>query len=219
MKKWLLVSIITICAYAVLSGEFLIEGKGAVLGLVRESLSGNGEIEYLREKNQELEIELLNLKKGNLDINFTENSVSAKVYSAYPFADRSELIINVGENKEIKPGMAVVRNNALIGKIKDVKKRTSVVQTVFDQEFQIPVRIGEEEIDALYVGGMNPKLNLIDSNKDICQGKMIVSSASGIPYGLGIGYTIKIKEGVLKEASVEPLFELKDIKNVSIITD
>ncbi|MFA5052536.1 MAG: rod shape-determining protein MreC [Parcubacteria group bacterium] len=217
MKKWLLVLIIIAGAYAVLSGEFLIEGKGTFLAFVRESLSAEGEKDYLREKNQSLEIELLNLKKGNPETG-ERKGTEAKVFSVYPYADRSELTLNAGSEKGISEGDIVLLGNALVGQIKEVRKRTSIAQTVFDPEFEIPVRIGEAETDALYIGGMDPKLKMIDSDKPIPPGEIIVSAASSLPYGLGIGRTLQVSEGLLKEASVEPMFEIKNLRNVLIVS-
>lgn len=216
MKRWLFALIILAGAYAVLSGEFLIEGKGRMFALIRESFSSEGEADYLREKNQELEIELLNLKKGNPSIGDI-GGIEAKVFSAYPFSDRSELVVGAGSEDGVKNGDAVIYGNVLVGKVKEAGKRTSVVQTVFDPEFEIPVRIGETETDALYVGGMNPKLNMIDSAEAPKCGELVVCASSDLPYGLGMGRTLEISEGLLKEASIEPLLEIKKIRNVLIV--
>jgi len=216
MKRWLFALIILAGAYAVLSGEFLIEGKGRMFALIRESFSSEGEADYLREKNQELEIELLNLKKGNSSIGAL-GGIEAKVFSAYPFSDRSELIVGAGSENGVKNGDAVIYGNILVGKVREAGKRTSVVQTVFDPEFEIPVRIGETETDALYVGGMNPKLNMIDSAEAPKCGELVVCASSDLPYGLGMGRTLEISEGLLKEASIEPLLEIKKIRNVIIV--
>lgn len=218
MKKWIFALIILAGVYAVLSGEFLIEGKGRMFAFVRDSFGSEGEADYLREKNQELEIELLNLRKGNSSI--TEISgIEAKVFSAYPFSDRSELVVNAGTDRGVEPGDAVVYGNVLVGKIKEAGKRTSVVQTVFDPEFEVPVRIGETETDALYVGGMNPKLNMIDSAEAPKCGEIVICASSELPYGLGMGRTLEISEGLLKEASLEPLLEIKKIRNVLIVSN
>jgi cell shape-determining protein MreC len=217
MKKWLFALIMLIGVYAVVSGEFLIEAKGRMFAFIRESFSSEGEADYLREENQKLELELLNLKNGNHS--FKEiNGLEAKVFSAYPFADRSEIIIGAGDSDGIMVGDAVICEGVLVGRIKETGDKTSVVQTVFDPEFQVPVRIGEAETDALYVGGMNPKLNMIDSAETLKQGELIYSAAADLPYGLGMGRTLEISEGALKEASLEPLLEIKKLRNVVIVS-
>lgn len=217
MKKWLFSLIMLFGVYAVLSGEFLIEGKGRMFAFVRESFSSEGGADYLSDRNKELEIELLNLKNGNRSISDI-NGIEAKVFSAYPFSDRSEITVNAGTDKGVKVGDAVVFQKILVGKIKETSKRTSVVQTVFDPEFEIPVRIGEAETDALYVGGINPKLNMIDSTISPKCGELVICASSDLPYGLGMGRTLQISEGLLKEASLEPLLEIKKIRNVLIVS-
>jgi cell shape-determining protein MreC len=216
MKKWIFALLVLIGSYAVLSGEFLIEGKGRLFAFVREGLSSEGEADYLREKNQELEIELLNVKKGNASISGLQG-IEAKVFSAYPFSGRSELVVSAGSEQGVKPGDAVVYEKVLVGKVKEADRNTSVIQTVFDPEFEVPVRIGEAETDALYVGGMNPKLNMIDSAEAPKCGEIVICASSELPYGLGMGRTLEISDGLLKEASLEPLLEIKKIRNVLII--
>jgi rod shape-determining protein MreC len=217
MKKWLFALVMLIGVYAVISGEFLIESKGKMFAFIRESFSSEGEADYLREKNQKLELELLNLKNGNRSLG-EKNGTEAKVFSAYPFSDRSEIVIGAGSDDGVIVGDAVVYEGILVGRIKETGRRTSVVQTVFDPEFETPVRIGETETDALYIGGMNPKLNMIDSTDPPGQGELVYSATSDFPYGLGMGRILEISQGSLKEASLEPLLEIKKIRNVVIVS-
>jgi len=215
MKKWLLMLLIIVLVYIVFSGEFFIEGRGMIFSAIRDNLAHESELNYLRNKNQQLEIDILNLKKGNLLVN-NEKGVNAKVFSLYPFADRSKIIVNIGKDQGVEIGSAVTSGNILVGRVIETARRTSVVQTVFDSQFEIPVRIGETEIDALYTGGMRPKLRIIDANDPPQYGEIVISASSELPYGLGIGKILYISEGVMKEAVIEPFLEIKKIRNVFI---
>lgn len=221
MKKWILPLIMIIGVYVAFSGEFFVQNKGEALFFISGIINPALEIEELREKNKALEIEILNLRVNNPNIGqtITNGGISAKVFSAYPFADRSKLTVNAGSLQGIEIGDAVIIDNSLVGRVKAVYKRTSVVQTIFDSEFKIPVRIGTSELNALYTGGINPRLNMISAGDIPQYGELVLSVSPDLPYGLGLGQILQVVEGPLQEASIRPLFEIKEIRNVFIITD
>jgi len=211
-------AIVGVGIYALFSGEAFIEKKGMILASVSGSFGSSGEVEYLKEKNQRLELEMLNLKKGNPKV-IPDRTIEAKVFSVYPFSNRSEVLINIGSDKGIKVGSAVIGNGFLVGRVKEIRGDISVVTTVFDNDFKLPVRVGDKEIDALYIGGLNPRLDLIDATCGVSSGDLAVSASSDLPYGIGVARIVKVTEGVMKEAVVLPLFEVKDLRNVFVVTD
>ena len=93
-RKWILVLIVGAGIYMIFSGEFFIEKKGMILASVSGGFGSEDEMEYLKEKNQKLELEVLNLRQGNPKA--PESLVEAKVFSIYPFSNRSEMTISVG---------------------------------------------------------------------------------------------------------------------------
>ena len=218
-KKWIFAGIIGVGIYALFSGESFIHKKGLILASVSGSFSSNeeNEVAYFKGEKERLEIELLNARCGNDELSKKEEGIKGKVYSSYPFSDKSEILISVGSNDGVEVGSAVVSNNFLVGKIKEVYKSTSVVSTVMDPGMKIPARIGEKEIDALYAGGLHPQLDLIDSKEAIKAGEIIISADPNLPYGLGLGKTMSVKEGLIKEAAIDPAIEIKSLRDVSVI--
>ncbi len=213
--------IILIGAYVLLSSEFFISSKGGALLLIRGATAIDSEITELREKNKALEIVILNLKVANPAIYdlTTEKGVRAKVFSAYPFADRSKLTVNTGSKHGVEVGDAVILANSLVGRVMETHTRISIVQTIFDPEFKIPVRIGDGELDALYIGGVTPRLNMISANASPQYGELVLAVSPELPYGLGMGRVLQVTEGPLRGASIRPLFEIKEIRDVFILTN
>lgn len=214
-RKWIIVLIVGAGIYMGLSGESFIERKGMILASVSGSFGSADEIAYLKEKNQKLELEVLNLKQRNPSP--PEGLIDAKVFSVYPFSGRSEMVVSVGSDDGVEVGSAVIGEGFLVGRIKEVKRDMSVVTTIFDSDFKLPVRIGESQVDALYVGGLNPRLDLIDKCAGIAGGSIAISASSEMPYGLGVARTMKVSEGVMQEADALPLFEVKDLRNVFVV--
>lgn len=222
LSQWMhifLVFTVSIFIFIFLGQEWIIMAKGEWLN--RRFVVGSEPeiIRRLEKEKNDLEAKIFNLKIQNPEPE--HNFIPAKVYSLYPFANRSELIINAGANRGIKPDLAVtVGNKVLIGRIKTVYQNISVVQTVFDPEFQIPARIGQEEVGALLVGGLSPKATLIEAPEMIKPDDFIFSSYREFPYGLVVG---RVKEIVFDqlspEARIKPIYELKKIRDVLVVSN
>src|SRR3989344_6438665 len=145
----------------------------------RVSSKTNQQISELYLENQSLKSRLeANLPefKGELKL--------AKVYSSYPFNDKNEIAINLGSVDGIKESMPVVLGpDILLGEVKKVFEHYSLVRTIFDPEWRLAVRIGENKINALLEGGIEPSLTTIDKNKILNEGDFIYADAKGFPYG------------------------------------
>ncbi len=219
MKKTIVPLILSLLLYVVLSGEWFIAGKGVVFAYVADKVSGVSELDLLREKNKQLEVENMRLKSVAA-ISLSEekhNSIKAKVFSSYPFSDRSQVTINIGSGNGVKEGDIVVSDNLLVGRVVKVFKNTSSVQTIFDRTFKLPVRIGKNEIDALYVGGLEPSLQMIDTKDALPCCELVVSAAADYPYGLGLGKTKSMNGELLKTAGIESILDLKTLRDVSVV--
>ena len=180
------------------------------------SLSGTNNLENriaeLEKENKNLKFQLLNekLKKPG----------SVKVYSAYPFNNRGEVAIAAGANLGIKVGDVITYgDNILVGKVTKVFESYSTLITIFDPSWKISVRVGEHEVDALMQGGNELTITLIPQEAEIRDGDLVITASGEFPYGLGVGVLKNIKSApgnAFKEAILEPSFQLKQLKDVSI---
>lgn len=146
-----------------------------------------------------------------------------QVYSRYPFNDRRFVVIDIGARDGIEPGMPVLINeNILLGKVKDVLRAQSVVETVFNPEWRSSVIIGSEAIKALLKGGTPPSLDLISRDADVNLGDEVLNISPDFPINLLIG-TISETEPVLNEvwlsAGLATLYRLEDINKVLVVMD
>ena len=176
----------------------------------------------LKQENQDLiaQIQRLQVAGGELQ-NKNNNFISAKVFSTYPFNIKNKITIDAGEKQGVKKNMVVVLGeNILVGQILEVFENYSVVQTIFDPNWQLPARIGQEEINGLFQGGGEPKVTLIEKNKPFQVNDAVYSASQEFPYGLKIGEVVEIKEssaGVFKEAILKMLFNVNELREVNII--
>jgi len=181
------------------------------------------------DENSRLKIENENLKAQieksqilNLKSQISGNSyLTAKVFSTYPFNIKNQITVNAGENQEVKKMMtAAVGENILLGQVINVFQNYSVIRTIFDPNFQLPVRIGSQQVDALFQGGNEPRVSLIEKSKAIKTGDIVYSASQEFPYGLKLGEILEIREtsaGVFKEATLKIPFNINELREANIL--
>ena len=143
-------------------------------------------------------------------------SSSSDLLSARVMIDKqspylNSFIINVGSNKNIKNGMAVLDGKNFVGRIVDVNFFSSRVLLVSDLNSKIPVIIEPSGHHAILSGrGTNkPILEYLPKNYTIQDGdKVYTSGKEGIfSPGIPIG-EIKIEKGVVKTSLFSDLSQI-----------
>lgn len=219
MKRYLFIGFVAILVVLIVYSGPLFETKliasasiSQFFGLISSDLSGLGErIVILEEENQYLR-DLLNER-------YQENK-NIKVYSSYPFNSRVEIAIAAGEDNGVRVGDAIVYGgNILVGRVKNVFDKSSIVTTIFDPSWEIQVRIGETEIDALMRGGNELLLTLISAEDHIEDGDLVIVASRDLPYGLEVGFVKSVDNvpgEVFQEAVLEPNLQLKKLRDVTV---
>ena len=173
----------------------------------------------LRTRIQELEKENENLRMQIFKDSIIEPR-AIKVYSTYPLNNSRTIAIAAGETDGIKEGDIITYGkNILIGKVEKVFKKYSIVNTIFDPAWKMEVRVGVNEVDGLFTGGNRMTISLVSNKAQISKDDIVFTSGFGFPYGIEVGRVKKIEEKTtapLKEAILEPVIQLEDLRNVSV---
>ena len=112
----------------------------------------------------------------------------APVFSSYPLNDTGRVLIAAGARVGVATGtVALVTPGIFFGEVAEVFSSQSVVRTLFDPGWEIPVKIGPEKIDALLIGGHEPRLTLISKKKIVSTGMTVVTASRRYAYGLVLG--------------------------------
>lgn len=169
----------------------------------------------LKQENQDLRAQIQRLTDSELP---NEKYLRAKVFSTYPFNIKNEITVNAGEKQGVKLGaVATIGDNILVGQVIKVFDNASIIQTIFDPNLELPVRIGKEEINGMLQAGAEPKVILIEKPVEV--GDVVYSAVAEFPYGLKIGEITQIKEsaaGVFKEASIKIPFTVSELREIKI---
>jgi rod shape-determining protein MreC len=148
-----------------------------------------------------------------------ENDIRAMVYSNYPFGFMNELLVNAGVNTGVTVGKAVTFQGVFIGTISQVFPDSAIVQTVFDPNFKMPVRIGSHGFDGLLVGGAYPKATSIAKDSAVMTGDMVYTAGPGVPYNLPIGTvaaTTTSPDSLFQEGTLQFIYDINDLQTVLI---
>lgn len=180
--------------------------------------------ERLTLENQRLKAQLLTMSNSPKFLKSEERSeLIAKIYSTYPFNNRSLLTINAGSNHGVRNSMPVAVDGVfLLGQVIEAASRTSLVRTIFDPEWQMPVKIESDAVDALLQGGREPRLTLIDRNQKIKAGQAVYAASRDFPYGLKIGEVSEIyseASRAFQEAALAFPYEFGNLTEVTVITE
>ena len=207
--------------------SYPIKGFGDSLSFINNHLGLYKNYKNLKKENEELksrisEYDFLTLENSQLkklidDKTSTfSNLVSSRVMFDKESPYLNSFIINIGANKNLKKGMAVLDGNNFIGRLVDVNFFSSRVLLVSDLNSKIPVMVEPSGAHGILSGhgSSNPTLEYLPENHKIKQGdKVYTSGKEGIfSPGVSIGEIVLNK----KEVEVELFSDLSQIFFVNV---
>ena len=195
---------------------------------VEKHINLNSNYEELVKENDELKnnitkTDFLELENSQLrklieeQVESSSNLVSARVMLDKQSPYLNSFVINIGSNKNIKNGMAVLDGKNFIGRVVDVNYFSSRVLLVSDLNSKIPVLTEPSENHAVLSGRgtKEPTLEYLSENHTVQNGDKIYTSGkegifiTGIPIG-----EVKIEKDKVK---VLLFSDLSQITFVNII--
>jgi rod shape-determining protein MreC len=146
--------------------------------------------------------------------------IRAMVYSRYPMNFRNELLVSAGSDSGVVTGTAVVFQGMLIGQVQQVFLHQSLVQTIFDNNVKMPVRIGSGGVNGLLQGGSYPMVGSIATVAPLTPGDIVYSAAPGIPYALPIAQVVATStsaDSLFQQATLGFPYDVNNIETVLIM--
>jgi len=185
------------------------------------------ELDFLKKKTDELEIENMILKdelktKSNgigLSKRWADfpniKSVVSRIILKDPAGLSTSFIIDAGLDKGIKKGMPVMGREALIGRVIEVHPSFSRVRTINGPKIAFGAIIQRTRELGVIVGSSDgPSLKYLSINADVKVGDDVVTSGTTdiTPPGLFIG---KVDEVVVREKDEELEARVKSTENIN----
>jgi rod shape-determining protein MreC len=199
----------------------------------------------LRESNAALEAEVANLQTQVIDLQqqVTETSIlsalvdfaranpeysykGAAVIGRDPSPFLRYVIVNAGSNEGILPGMPVVTDKGLVGRVDSVLSEAARIQLVTDVASAVNIRLQASNIEALLVGSITGDLalDMIPQDATIQVGDVVLTSGLGgnYPANILVGQVVssrKLQSELFQQASIQPNVDYNQLQMVLIITN
>lgn len=212
---------------------------------VRDFVAAPRDMEALRRRNQELEAEVARLRAQVADLQqqvaqlevvtalldfareYPEHEyLVALVIGRDPSPFLHYVIINVGSDDGVRPGMPVVAAEGLVGQVDAVIPTAARVRLITDPGSRVNVRTTPSDVDAVLAGSLTGDLTLtlVPLDADLQPGDLVVTSGLGgqYPPNIFIGQVIstrRLAAALFQEATVQPGVDFARLEAVLVITN
>jgi rod shape-determining protein MreC len=203
------------------------------------------DVASLRQRNGELEAEVARLQTQVLDLQqqVTETNIlsalvdfaranpeysykAAAVIGRDPSPFLHYVIINAGSNEGILPGMPVVTDKGLVGRVDAVIAEAARLQLVTDAASAINVHTQASNAEAMLVGSTTGDLSMdmIPQDANIQVGDVVLTSGLGgnYPANILVGQVIsirKLQSELFQQAAIQANVDYNQLQFVLVITN
>jgi len=199
----------------------------------------------MRQRNAELEAELAQLQTQVIELQ--QRVVQTEILSVlvdfaranpeYTYAGATVIgrdtspfyryvIIDIGSNKNILPGMPVVTDQGLVGRVDAVIAEAARVQLITDSASAVNVTLPASNTEAILIGSVTGDLSLdmVPQDAAVQSGDVVLTSGlgGGYPPNLLVGQIVSVRKleyELYQQASVQPKVDFSRLQYVLVIVD
>ncbi len=181
-----------------------------------------GEVIQLRQQVTETEIlaALVNFARTNPENDYRVANVIGRDPS--PFLHY--VIIDLGSSDGVRPGMPVVTEQGLVGRVEAVAAEAARVRLITDPASQVNVRLQGSEAEALLIGSITGELSLemIPQDVNVQTGDLVLTSGlgGGYPPNLLVGQVLTVRKfdyELFQQAVIRPTVDFNRMYYVLVI--
>ena len=190
------------------------DANDALLNLRKENIKLKSELDgmsHLKSENDELR-KLLSVKDApNYSV------VAAKIVSIFSNDYIRSCILDIGSAEGVFNDDVVMTNDGLVGRISEINERWSRVLLITDMNSNVPVRIGDTQVNAIVTGDNSSflRISMKHEDVDIKEGDIVETSGfcSVFCDKIPVGKVVKRNDAFL----VMPFVDFNSINFVSIL--
>jgi rod shape-determining protein MreC len=213
-----------------------------IVGRIQESVSFlpnffqlEKENEILRRTNVDLADEVNQLREARLENirlrrllglkeTTTYHLIPAKVVGKTLNLLRNTITLNAGERDGIAPGMPIVTDAGLVGKVAATSGNYAIGQIILNSDFRASARVQRSRVDGIlaWEGGQYSLLKNVAKTLDVKVGDMVETSdySSLFPPNIRIGVIASVTEqpgSLFKRIEVENAVDFATLEEVFVI--
>jgi rod shape-determining protein MreC len=222
--------------------------SGAGAGL-REITTSFGDLATLRSRNTELEKTVAQLTVENLGLKEVEaenarlrrllgfaqtnprfdykgGQVVGRVVSSEPNSVIQSIAIDLGKAHGIEPGMPVVTERGLVGRVTDVYNNASRVLLITDSNSNVNTLLQNSRLRGILHGraGQQPIMDYLPQDNKVLVGDIVVTSGVGgnFPAGVPVGQVVEVEQNdveMFQRAVVRTTVDFDTLETILVVTN
>jgi rod shape-determining protein MreC len=220
------------------AGSALRSATGAVGGVTTvrernvelEQLVAQLTVENLRLKEIEAENvrlrSLLQFRDVNPSYTYKGGQVVGRVVANEPSSIVQSILIDIGSNNGIEPGMPVVTERGLVGRVTDVYGNASRVLLITDSGSNVNTMLQNTRLRGILRGraGQSPIMDYLPQDQPILVGDIVVTSGEGgrFPVGIPVGQVVEVEQNdvdMFQRAVVRTTVDFGTLETVLVVTN
>jgi rod shape-determining protein MreC len=216
---------------------------------VRGAFGGVGDIAVLRNRNRELEQlvagltienlrlqeveaenerlrQLLEFSDANPMYDYKGGQVIGRVVGSEPGNVVQSILIDLGKKDGIEPGMAVVTERGLVGRIDDVYSSMARVLLITDSNSSVNSMLQNTRMRGIVHGraGLPALLDYLPPDEPVLVGDIVITSGEGgvLPAGIPIGQVLEVEQNdveMFQRAVVRTTVDFNSLETVLVVTN
>lgn len=215
---------------------------------LREITGSLGDLATLRTRNAELEKAVAQLTVENLQLKEVEaentrlrkllgfaqanpsfgtkgGQIVARVVGSEPNSAIQSIMIDLGKANGIQPGMPVVTERGLVGRVTDVYNNASRVLLITDSNSNVYALLQNSRLRGILHGraGQEPIMDYLPQDNKVLVGDIVVTSGEGgnFPAGIPVGQVVEVDQNdieMFQRAVVRTTVDFDTLETVLVVT-
>lgn len=187
-------------------------------------------VENLRLKEVEAENvrlrSLLQFRDVNPSYTYKGGQVVGRVVASEPTSIVQSILIDIGSNNGIEPGMPVVTERGLVGRVTDVYRNAARVLLITDSSSNVNTMLQNTRLRGILRGraGQLPIMDYLPQDQPILVGDIVVTSGEGgsFPVGIPVGQVVEVEQNdveMFQRAVVRTTVDFDVLETVLVVTN
>lgn len=202
-----------------------------VISLRRENAELRAEVarlqgEVIQLQQQVSEAQVLAALVDFARTNPENDYLAANVIGRDPSPFLHYVVIDAGSNDGVRPGMPVVTEQGLVGRVEAVTAEAARVRLITDPASQVNVHLQRSDTDAILIGSITSELSLemIPQDANVQAGDLVLTSGlgGGFPPNLLVGQVLTVRKldyELFQQAVIQPTVDFNRMQYVLVITN
>lgn len=204
-------------------------------GFIPNYFELRSENRILREQNLTLSEDLIRLREAKLENARLRQLLALKERSPFTYVSatvvgktmsllQNTITIDAGENDGVKPGMPVVTDAGLVGRVTSTSSHYAMGQILWSKDLRASAKVERGRVDGIlqWEGGEYLSLKNVAKTLDVLVGDVVITSeySTMYPPGVRIGVVSKTSQmpgALFQTIEVTPSVDLSRLEQVFVI--